>query len=182
MWGDYHRMVEAGTYNVEFSAPGYYPDTVYSVVVTDLQSIRVDVSLVPLPNEPDLNFAGSNAGTIDPGDNVSMNITLENIGAGIAFNGDGTLSSEDGYITITQNYSTYPNIAALGGIEQSNSQYQFDVSPGTPLEHQAEFNLLVTADGGYEENAYILTHDRITKRRFRDRRFTGLALGIWRRC
>ena len=107
--------------------------------------------MVPLPNEPVLNFAGSNAGTIDPGDNISMNITLENIGAGIAFNGDGTLSSEDGYITITQNYSTYPNIAAMGGIEQSNSQYQFDVSSGTPLEHQAEFNLIVTADGGYED-------------------------------
>ena len=153
--GDYHRMVVSGTYTVEYSCPGYYPDTVTGVVVTDLQSTRVDVALVPLPNEPDLNFVSTDAGTIDPSDNVSMHITLENIGAGIAFNADGTLSTSDTYINITQNYSTYPNIGAMGGTEQSNSLYQFTVDPGTPLEHQAEFELAVTADGGYTEIIYF---------------------------
>ena len=147
--GDYHRMVESGTYNIEFSSPGYYSDTVYSVTAIDLQSVRVDIALTPLPNEPSLTFVGTNAGTIDPGDNVSMNITLQNSGAGIAFNASGDLSSDDGYITITQSYSTYPSISALGGTAQSVSQYQFDVDAGTPLEHQADFELIVTADGGY---------------------------------
>ncbi len=145
--GNYHRMLEAGTYDIEFSAPGYYTDTIYSVSVVDLQSTRVDVALVPLPNEPSLAFVSHNGGLIDPGDAVGANITLVNNGAGISYNTAGTLSSTDPYITITQNYSTYPNIGALGGMESSDAQYQFNVSSSCPNNYLATLRLDVTADG-----------------------------------
>ncbi len=32
--GDYHRLIEAGTYDLEVSAPGYETETVNGVVVT----------------------------------------------------------------------------------------------------------------------------------------------------
>jgi len=43
--GDYHRMIEAGTYNVIFSSYGYFSDTVENVTVNQDDSIRIDVSL-----------------------------------------------------------------------------------------------------------------------------------------
>ena len=53
--GDYHRMIEAGTYNVIFSAYGYFADTVENVTISYDDSIRVNGSLKQLP--PTLNFS-----------------------------------------------------------------------------------------------------------------------------
>jgi hypothetical protein len=153
--GDYHRMIEAGTYDLEFSAPGYYTDTVYSVTVTDLQTNRVDVAMNPLPNIPILDYVSHNGGTLDPGDNASMNITLVNYGAGISYNTVGVLSSSDTFVTVTQATSTYPTIPALGGTAQSDLQYQFDIDPACPINYLAAFRLDVTADGGYTDSIFF---------------------------
>jgi hypothetical protein len=153
--GDYHRMINPGTYDVEFSAPGYYPDTVYSVSVVDQQTARVDVSLTPLPNEPVLAYGGNNGGLVDPGDDVSANITLINYGAGISFNTVGVLSSDDVYITVTQPTSGYPNIGALGGIAESYDQYQYSVDASCPTNYTAQFRMDVTADGGYQDSLFF---------------------------
>ncbi|MBD3380728.1 MAG: hypothetical protein GF404_00885, partial [candidate division Zixibacteria bacterium] len=147
--GDYHRMLQAGTYDLIFSAPGYYPDTIFSIAVSQFDAVRHDVQLQPLPNEPILQFAGHNSGPVDPGDTVGFNITLENSGAGISYNTVGTLFTSDPYLTVTQNSSTYPDIGALGGTEISNSQYEFAVDLSCPLEYSAPLQLEVTADGGY---------------------------------
>lgn len=42
--GDYHRLLKAGTYNVTYSANGYYPKT-YQVVINDHQKTMQDVQL-----------------------------------------------------------------------------------------------------------------------------------------
>lgn len=43
--GNYHRMVRSGTYNVEFSAPGYVTKTINNVQVDENDSLRLDVKL-----------------------------------------------------------------------------------------------------------------------------------------
>ncbi len=150
--GDYHRMIEAGTYNVEYSSPGYFPDTVFGISVVDGTVQVVDVQLTPLPNEPVLVYDGNNSGKVDPGDNVSMNITLENLGAGNAYNVAGILTCIDTFITITQNTSTYPTISGLGGSGSSQTAYVFDVSASTPEEYAVQFVEHLTADGGYDDS------------------------------
>ncbi len=150
--GDYHRMIKAGTYNVEYSATGYYPDTVFGITVVDGTVQVVDVQLTPLPNEPVLVYVSNNAGRIDPGDNVSMNVTLQNIGAGNGTNVSGNLYSSDSYITITQNTTTYPTITALGGTASSQAPYVFDVSPATPEDYPVQFVEYLTADGGFSDS------------------------------
>lgn len=149
--GDYHRMLAAGTYNVVVSAPGYYPDTVTNVVVTNYAGVRADVALVPLPVYPDLQYVSQDGGLVDPGDDVSLHVTLKNNGAGNATGAAGLLTTADAYITMTQDYSSYPTITALGGTAVSNTAYAFSVSPACPAYHQAAFSLLVTADGGYTD-------------------------------
>ncbi len=153
--GDYHRMIEAGIYDVEFSAPGYYLKTIKGVAVSDGAATHEDVALNPLPNIPDLQFVSQNAGTVDPGDDVSMNITLTNAGAGNATGVSSTLLTDDSYISVTQPYSDYPNITALGGTGTSLSAYQFSVSPTCPLNHMAQFGLEVSASGGYTDTVFF---------------------------
>ncbi len=150
--GDYHRMIEAGTYDVEYSAPGYYPDTVFGITVVDGTVQIADVQLQPLPNEPILIYVSNDAGKVDPGDNVTMSITLQNLGAGNGNNVAGILTCSDTYITITQNTTTYPTITALGGTGSSQTAYVFDVSASTPEDYPVQFVEHLTADGGYDDS------------------------------
>lgn len=48
--GDYHRMIEEGTYNIIFSSIGYYTDTIKNISVNFNDSVRVDISLNPKPS------------------------------------------------------------------------------------------------------------------------------------
>lgn len=43
--GDYHRMLADGVYTLEFTSPGYVPDTVHSAVVTIQHSTYLSVAL-----------------------------------------------------------------------------------------------------------------------------------------
>ena len=145
--GDYHRMLEAGTYTLIYSAGSYLPDTAFNVVVDEFDCVRIDIDLDPIPSGPMLTFQSHDGGKIEPGDDVSMHITLGNYGAANANNPGGLLGSADSYITITQNNSTYPTIASLGS-GTSYSTYELSVSAACPRNYLAEFWLNVSADGG----------------------------------
>ena len=151
--GDYYRMIEAGTYSLRFTAPGYMPQTVNNISVTYRNTITVSVQLQPLP--PTLEFYGHDAGFVNVGDTVSMAITLTNIGGAIAEGINAVLSTNDSYTTITQPSSSYPNIPGPGGTGVSNSDYVFVVSSDCPDFHQIEFRLDMTASGGYTDSAFF---------------------------
>jgi len=45
--GDYYRLIKEGLYDLIFSSPGYFDDTIHSVSVTDYQATLLDVQLQP---------------------------------------------------------------------------------------------------------------------------------------
>ena len=156
--GNYHRMLEDGTYDFTVTAPGYVPDTLYDVVITSGgRAVIRDVQLQPLPDEPIMSFMSQDAGPIDPGESVAMNTTLRNDGAGNAVNLTGTLITADTFITITQSATTYPTISALGGEGTSQTPFEFDVSSSCPLEYPVAFSEILTADGGYIDTVDFTT-------------------------
>ncbi len=152
--GDYHRMLANGTYNLSFASPGYITQTVSGIGVTSRHATYVNVQLQAIPTTPDLAYLSNNAGEPDPGDTVSMHITLRNDGGGVAQNTIGILSSSDSYITIAQDSSGYPNITPAGaGI--SLAAYNFIISDSCPAYHQINFRLGLTANGGYIDSAFF---------------------------
>ncbi len=153
--GDYYRMIYPGTYSFRFIANGYVTQTIDNVVVTSRGTTNLDVQMQPLSTDPLIEFAGQNAGNIDAGDNVSMGISLTNVGGGEAVGVEAVLSTSDSYITLTQNSSTFPTIAALGGVELSNSDYVFDVNASCPPGHQVEFRLDITENSGYTDSLFF---------------------------
>jgi len=46
--GDYYRLIEEGTWQVKFTAPGYYDKTIDGVPVQNYQKTQLDVQMVPL--------------------------------------------------------------------------------------------------------------------------------------
>jgi hypothetical protein len=45
--GNYHRLLYAGNYTIKYSAPGYLPEIINNVTVTNRQATIIDVRLVP---------------------------------------------------------------------------------------------------------------------------------------
>jgi len=161
--GDYHRMIRAGTYNLELSASGYFTDTVSSVSASNNNVTRVDIALQPVPNEPVFAYDSHTAGSVNPGDTVEMKITLSNNGGGNAYSTTGVLSTADSYAAITQSSSGYPTISALGGKGTSLSDYEFIISPACTTFHVIDFGLYLTFNGGLQDtvNFTFLVGDRV---------------------
>jgi len=153
--GNYHRMIENGTYSLQFTSPGYVTRIINNITVTTGTAVRVDIALAPLTADPIIVYDGNTAPESGPGDMVTFKISLTNNGGGNAYNADGTLGTDDTYITISQSYSLYPTITAIGGTATSSSDYQFTISGDSPDYRFVQFYLDVTADGGYSERVYF---------------------------
>ena len=145
--GDYHRMLSPGTYDLEFTSPGYFPDTVTGVTVVDGQAVHIDVALQPMPDEPILALDSTTLGLTTPGGAFSFRLVLRNDGAGNAFNTVATVTTADPYIDMTVPSSIFPTIPALGGTAQSGNSFVFTVAPDCPRNHPVEFAVVVTSDG-----------------------------------
>ncbi len=100
------------------------------------------------------DIGGNNNGAPDPGETVSMLVTLSNVGNGIAENITGTLTTTDPYLTVTQNYATYPD---LGQFEQGQGtpEYMLDISSACPQGQSVVCDMHITANGGYENDVVV---------------------------
>ncbi len=147
--GDYYRMIESGTFSVRYTANGYLPKTVTGVTVTDFNSTVMDVQLAAVSSGPTLGYVSNDIGNVDPGDNSRFNVTLLNSGGGNATNVVGVLSTADSFVTFNNGSSNYATITALGGTGVSSVQFEINVAANCPKYHQVDFDLNVTASGGY---------------------------------
>ncbi|UCD94271.1 MAG: hypothetical protein JSU69_10985 [Candidatus Zixiibacteriota bacterium] len=153
--GDYHRMIGACIYELEFCAPGYFPRSAYPVFVGSNEATRVDMKMLPLPESPILEALEHSAGEADPGDTVFMKITLQNNGGCEANNLTCELLASDTFITIIQPDSPFPNLSAEGGIGTSIDDFEFLISPECPCLKEIEFWLNATADGGFSDSVRL---------------------------
>ena len=79
--GDYHRPIYQGTYSVTYSASGYVSKTINNIVVTDMNSTRVDVQLRPV-TFPVVTSAITSVDTaICQGTNAVFNASVTNGGS-----------------------------------------------------------------------------------------------------
>jgi hypothetical protein len=88
---------------------------------------------------------GDNDGMIDFGENILLNVELKNWGNGDAVNSNATLSAEDDYISITDNYQDYGTILSQDSVMQQDA-FQFMVAGYVPDMHIVPFNLDIQDD------------------------------------
>ncbi len=172
--GNYFRPIANGTWNLSFSAPGYLTQSVNGVLVLSNGATVVDVQLQPVPTIPVVSYLDDTApAMIEPGEAVTMFLTLKNEGGGAATNAQGVLSTSDSYVSITQGTSMYPTIPQNGGTAQSLSQYAFTVAANCPQAHVADFRIDITADGGYVDSAFFSLTLAQAAEDFESGNFTG---------
>jgi len=89
---------------------------------------------------------GNNDGIANPGETISMEVTLENIGADPGSSISATISESSGFITITDSTASFPPIPVGGtGVSFAN-HYSFQVAESTPDGQTLNFMLNWTAD------------------------------------
>jgi len=94
---------------------------------------------------------GNGDGIADPGEEVTMPVTLKNMGGEDANGVIAILSSTDPYVTITSDSSAYPDIPA-SGTGTTLTPYVFDVDPSCPVGHKVPFILNIRANNGTYAN------------------------------
>ncbi len=93
--------------------------------------------------------SGNDDGVVNPGETVTMPVTLFNNGTLPATGATGTLATSSTYVTIEDNQASYPEIAAGGGIGTSlPDHYRWTASADAPDHTEVAFTLDWQSDGG----------------------------------
>lgn len=95
-------------------------------------------------------------GTIDYGDEFSLNVTVKNYGSMAAQNVNATLSCDDEFIEILNPTATITNISSLGNFEIENV-FEIAVAKNVPDQHKVSF-VLECSDG---TNVWTSSFDEI---------------------
>ncbi len=86
---------------------------------------------------------------VEPGENGNkLTVQLKNTGSGAATAVSATLSSTSPGVTITQNTSAYPNLAAKTGAGNNTTSFLFDLASTAACGQSITFTLTVTFTGG----------------------------------
>ncbi|MFH0896107.1 MAG: C25 family cysteine peptidase, partial [Bacteroidota bacterium] len=96
---------------------------------------------------------GNNNGLADFGENITLNVTLENVGISIANNVVATLSETDPFVVITDNSANFGNINA-SAVSTVNGAYAFHLADSVPDGHLIAFTLSIT-DGTNNWTGYF---------------------------
>jgi hypothetical protein len=107
---------------------------VWSAIKTQLGNPILNLSSV------DTSEAG---GTWDPGEYITFDITLENVGQETAYNVTGKLRTTNSYITVVDSEGTWPDIAP-GSSELNTDNFRAYADPSTPIGTNVTFTLEVT--------------------------------------
>ncbi len=144
--GDYYRPIEAGTWDLEFSAEGYESKTVNGIIVSEGATIRQDVQLDALPSH-------SISGTVTDADTgltiVGATVRLSDTGlAATQTSASGVFnfaSVYDGTHTLSVSASGYGAKSESISVGASSTVFDVVLSPiSSILDEDFE-----TADGGF---------------------------------
>jgi subtilisin-like proprotein convertase family protein len=91
--------------------------------------------------------AVTTSGPVVPGGGAVLSLTMVNNGGADATNVRGTLSSLTPGVTIPQNFSLYPALAAGGGSGSNATPLAFNLAPSAPCGVVLKFRLAVTFAG-----------------------------------
>lgn len=148
--GDYHRLLLAGSYSIEISAPGHAGARVDGVeVVAGATATRADVALDPLAVElrPIASRVIDADGSLSPGENSDLAVTVENLGS--AATGVGATLVPTGWLASpSRDTAAFPDLGAGGSGESLAPHFAVSLSPAATAGESAGFALRWSANEG----------------------------------
>ena len=134
--------------------PSQDPGDVIVVTITkqDYYRYSANVDVIP-PSGPYIAYdshsindaSGNNNGQADFGEDIFLNMTLENAGSAAAYNVTATLVSTDPYVTIINNMAAFGTINA-GNFGTVNDAFALTIADDIPDQHNVNFELQITGN------------------------------------
>ncbi|RJP79817.1 MAG: T9SS C-terminal target domain-containing protein [Candidatus Zixiibacteriota bacterium] len=100
------------------------------------------------------DVGGNNNGQPDPGETVTLEVELNNVGNDTARNVTATLYSLDRFVTVTQNFASFPDLGHFQ-LGLGMPLYQMNLDAQCPIGHVATCSLSLAADSAYSTSSYI---------------------------
>ncbi|MBL7047117.1 MAG: T9SS type A sorting domain-containing protein, partial [Candidatus Marinimicrobia bacterium] len=149
-----------GNVTVSLSAPISNPQPL-EVSIIGHNKIRYQGTIIVVSDEPyvifdsyQINDDGNGNGLADYGENISLDMTLENVGNQPAYNVLATISTEDEYITITDDSQDFGTIPAETLVTE-NDAFSFTIPDLIPDQHLIDFDLIATDDARETWNSFF---------------------------
>ncbi|MBZ5639981.1 MAG: DUF2817 domain-containing protein [Acidobacteriia bacterium] len=161
--GDFHRVLEPGTYTVVCDAPGYRTTILTGVTVTaDTRTIAdcpmTVMGLVYYSSTVTDACSGGGAysgdGILDAGEDATLPLTVGNLGSISATSVQGTLSTNAPGITITRGTASFADVPVNETVESSPPHFRFSVGTGVPCGTVIPFSLHLTAAQGAWDDSF----------------------------
>lgn len=160
--GDFHRVLEPGTYSIECYSDGYAPTKIDNVVVNQNETTVIDCNMCKtrlvysssLVNDFCNGVEGD--GIIDPGEKITLQVSLLNIGYESATNVRALLSTNLPGITILDNFSYFPDAPSGETVSTLAPHFQFLVLESLSCGSEIPLNLLITTDQGEFQSSFSL--------------------------
>ncbi|MCP4583887.1 MAG: T9SS type A sorting domain-containing protein [candidate division Zixibacteria bacterium] len=151
----YINVEDAFGFDVSNQAPDGRVISFSLTVTDDLNEWESSFSLpvhAPVIGFVDVVFVESNGndnGIFEAGETIDITATLRNTGSSMAINVDGTISSDDDYITIDDNNSVFGDIGPDESGNNSDNTFVVTAEDDLPAGHSVLLDLAIEVDGGY---------------------------------
>lgn len=151
--GNYSFVLAPGTYTIDFSRTGYFPESQSGVSVGASGTTDADAALAPTPGLLVASTGvddsiGNVNGIIDYNECFFLSVTLTNNGSIASTGITAVLTATSPQVTILQGASAYPNIGGGGGTGTNAIPFKIRAEAGYPAGKPMELVLqLTTAEG-----------------------------------
>ena len=164
--GDFHRVLQPGTYTLVCAAPGYMSTTLTGLVVNAdaatvancvMNKTGLKVTSVTAADTCGSGGAYSGDGVLDAGEDATLSVTLTNPGSVAATSVQGTIATSLPGVTITQATASFANVPGGGSGASASPHFQFTVAPGISCGTVIPFNIHLTAAQGGWDDTFTVT-------------------------
>jgi hypothetical protein len=163
--GDFHRVLQPGTYTVVCSAPGYMPTTITGVVVTADTKTVADCVMNPtglkyasasLADSCSGGGAYGGDGILDAGEDATLQVTLNDPGAAAATSVQAAIATAMPGITVTQGTASFVNVPGGGTGATIAPHFRFGVGTGIACGTSVPFTMHMTSAQGAWDDAFTV--------------------------
>ncbi|MCD4689875.1 hypothetical protein K8S17_00270, partial [bacterium] len=117
----------------------------WTILVPNVTVAAADLNVTTVVVD-DSGAGGDGDGVLEPGETAWLNVTLTNGGALGLTGVTGTLSSTDGYVSVTDGEGGFGDIAAGGNGSNTTNSYRVSASPSVPPAHELSFEIAAAGD------------------------------------
>ncbi len=169
--GDFHRVLQPGTYTVVCNAPGYMTTTITGVEVSADAGTVANCAMNPtglayvssaLADSCSAGGAYDGDGILDAGEDATLSVTLRNPGSAPATSVQGTIATSAPGVSVTRSTASFADVPGGGTAPSAAPHFGFRVGGGVACGTAIPFGIHMTSAQGAWDDALTVAVGQTT--------------------